>query len=125
MIIWFTAHQTTPSQSGYSFKTFLKTSLLLIDVCGIQFHPPNSSDDLCILFCLFLLLWGTGTVLWSRLDFSLLQFRLHRKKFQKVHIPPYKENTQDTFQLRDAGLSTYTVLHTLHNTHYTASLTKF
>ena len=24
-----------------------------------EFHPPNSSDDFCLLFCLFLLLWWT------------------------------------------------------------------
>ena len=29
-------------------------------LCGMEFNefrPPNSSDDLCLLFCLFLLLW--------------------------------------------------------------------
>ena len=30
--------------------------MLLIDQCGIQFSPPNNSDDLCLLFFLFLLL---------------------------------------------------------------------
>ena len=37
-------------------KLFFKSSLRLNGWCGgIQVHPSNSSDDLCLLFCLILL----------------------------------------------------------------------
>ena len=38
-------------------KLFSKSSLLLNGYCGNQVCPVNSSDDLCLLFCLILLLW--------------------------------------------------------------------
>ena len=54
MIIWFTLHRTTTLPKWMFFqKLFFKSSLMLISQCGIHFRPPNSSDDLCFLFCLY------------------------------------------------------------------------
>ena len=62
MIIWFTPHQITSlTKRMFLQKPFFKSSLLLSGWCGIQVRPPNSSDDLCLLLCLILLLsmWST------------------------------------------------------------------
>ena len=37
------------------FILFLQIILGLNDSCGIRFHPPTSSDDLCLPFCLILI----------------------------------------------------------------------
>ena len=55
MIILLTPNQTS-SLPKWMFCQKFKSSLLLIGQCSIQVHPSNSSDDLCLLFCLFLLL---------------------------------------------------------------------
>ena len=50
-------HQTTTLSKWMFFqKLFFKSSLLLKVLCSIQVHLPNSSDDLCLLFCLILIL---------------------------------------------------------------------
>ena len=60
IIIWLTPHQINTQRKWMFFqKPFFKSSLLLNGQCDIQELPPNSSDDLCLLFCLFLLLWIT------------------------------------------------------------------
>ena len=57
MIIRFTPRQTITLSRWMSFhKLFFISSLLLNGQCSIQVHPPNNSDDLCLLFCLILLL---------------------------------------------------------------------
>ena len=55
-----------PPSSLYSIHPFLKTILVVNLQCGMElneFRPSNSSDDLCLLFCLFLLLWIWGTLI--------------------------------------------------------------
>ena len=58
MIIWFTSHHTKPHPPKIDVlpKHFFKSSLLLNVLFGIQVRLPNSSDDISLLFCLFLLL---------------------------------------------------------------------
>ena len=51
---------TTPNHHTPNMDVFPKTFLQIILAakwlqCGIQVRPPNSNDDLCFLFCLFLL----------------------------------------------------------------------
>ena len=61
MIFQFTPHQTTALPKWMFFqKLFFKSSLLLNSYCVIQILPLNSSDDLCLLFGLILLLYGLG-----------------------------------------------------------------
>ena len=55
MIIQF-AKTSIPPSSHYSIHPFLQTILVENSQCGKdlnQFRPPNSSDDLCLLFCLY------------------------------------------------------------------------
>ena len=53
MISWFTQHQTiTYPKWLFSQKLFFKSSLLLNEFCSIQ-TPQTSSDDLCLLFCIY------------------------------------------------------------------------
>ena len=50
----FTPYQTTTLPKWmFSHKLLFKTSLLLIGQCAIQVSPPNNSDDLCLLFCIY------------------------------------------------------------------------
>ena len=60
-------------------KAFYKSSLLLNGLCHIQECSSISSDDLCLLFCLFLLLYSTmgwreekgeGGMSFSRVDWQ-------------------------------------------------------
>ena len=53
MIICFTVHQTTTLAKWMFFPKLLFQ--LSLQLNGIQVRPPNSSNDLCFLFCLFLL----------------------------------------------------------------------
>ena len=58
MIIWFTPHPTTTlPKRMFIQKLVFKSSLPLNGQCGIQVCPPTS-DDLCLLFYLILLLWS-------------------------------------------------------------------
>ena len=52
-------YQTTTLPKWIFFqKLFFKSSLPINCYCYIQFRPPTSSDDFCLLFCLILLLCG-------------------------------------------------------------------
>ena len=57
MIILFTPYQTTTLLKWmFSQKIVFTSSLLLNGKCSIQvlyIRPPNNSDDLCLLFCLY------------------------------------------------------------------------
>ena len=55
MIIHFSEAFILPSVRS-SIYPFLQIILVLNLWCGMEFCPPNSSYDLCLLFCLFLLL---------------------------------------------------------------------
>ena len=59
MIIWFTPHQTSPSQNGCSSKNLSSKAQIILAAKWLvrpSRTSPNSSDDLCLLFSLFLLL---------------------------------------------------------------------
>ena len=46
------------SQNGCSYKKLVfKSSLLVNGYCDIQVRGANSSDDLCLPFCVILILW--------------------------------------------------------------------
>ena len=56
MIIRFIPHQTTTLPKWmFCQKLFFKSTLLLIGYCGIHvcMSAPTSSDDLCLLFCIY------------------------------------------------------------------------
>ena len=64
IIFQFTPHQIITLPKWMLFqKPFFKSSLQLNGHCSIQTRPPNSSDDLCLLFCLILLL--TAANVWK------------------------------------------------------------
>ena len=52
-------HPLTPYQTPthpkwmFSQKLLFKSSFLLNGYCGIQVCPPNNSDDICLLFCIY------------------------------------------------------------------------
>ena len=48
---------TTPNHHPPKMDILQKTFLQIILAVKWIVRPPNSSDDLCLLFCLFLLLW--------------------------------------------------------------------
>ena len=78
MIIWFTPYQTTTLQKWMFFqKLYFRSSLLLNGQCGIQVGPPNSSDDLYLLFFHIHLLWSAG----ERGIYSLLD--MHQDVFNR------------------------------------------
>ena len=52
-----TLHPTTTLPKWMFFqKLFLESSLLLNGLCGIQVRPPTSSPNICLPFCLILIL---------------------------------------------------------------------
>ena len=54
MISHFTPHQTTTLPKRLLFRNlFFNSTLLLNGWCSIQVRPPSSSDDLCLLFCIY------------------------------------------------------------------------
>ena len=55
LIIQFTPHRTItyPPKMYVLSKAFLQSSLLLNGWCSIQIRPTNSSDNLCLLFCIY------------------------------------------------------------------------
>ena len=59
MIIHFSKASIPPSIRS-SIHPFLKIILALNNQSSIQFRPPTSSDDLCLLFCLILILLYMG-----------------------------------------------------------------
>ena len=69
-IIRFSPFQTTTLPKWMFCQQILfKTFLLLNGQCGIQVRPPNNSDNLCLLFCLYpssmqvnILLFQTHTI---------------------------------------------------------------
>ena len=54
-----------PAKKDVLPKTFLQIILAAKWLGGIQVHPSNSSDDLCLLFCLILLLWTGLSLPWA------------------------------------------------------------
>ena len=60
MIIWLTPHKTTPLSKWMFFLiTFLQIILAAKSlVRHSSTSPKQHGDDLCLLFCLFLLLWS-------------------------------------------------------------------
>ena len=68
-------------------KLFFKSSLLLNSLCGIQVRPPTSSDDICLLFCLFHVLWSCSSPClvggWYRPS-----WRLYAASLSSPHSPP-------------------------------------
>ena len=59
----------------FPFHLILHIILGLNDKCGIQFYPPTSSDDLCLPFCLILILCLNTNNWWIFLQ----QLRWHQK----------------------------------------------
>ena len=59
MIIHFSKASIPPSIRS-SIHPFLKIILALNNQSSIQFRPPTSSDDLCLLFCLIIILLYMG-----------------------------------------------------------------
>ena len=43
----------TPNHQPLNMDVLTKTSLPLNGQCSHQVRPPNSSDDICLLFCLY------------------------------------------------------------------------
>ena len=62
-LVHTTPNHNPPKMDGFfAQKLYFKSSLLLVNgYCIIQVRPTNSSDDLCLFFCLFLLLWRPHT----------------------------------------------------------------
>ena len=64
MVILFKPHtKPPPSQYGCSFQNiiyFILAAQLLVR--HFKYTPPNCGDDLCLLFCLILLLWSQGSL---------------------------------------------------------------
>ena len=60
------SRQTTPHHPPPKMDVLTKTLLQIIHAAGysaaFKYVTPNSSDDLCLLFCLFLLVWNYITI---------------------------------------------------------------
>ena len=60
------SRQTTPHHPPPKMDVLTKTLLQIIHAAGysaaFKYVTPNSSDDLCLLFCLFLLVWKYITI---------------------------------------------------------------
>ena len=78
------------------FILFFKSPLCYI--CSVAwngmnfFRPPNSSDDLCLLFCLFLLLWCNSLIQLVFLKYPAGWLEVKRAAGGRAHLKIFLKN---------------------------------